>query len=218
MAYLKSFERSFNKYLALTEGGRESDFPSPSSNKKAVYGVTSEMLENFSFNGKLEDLDKETAMKISYELFWKPLRLDEIAPYGEQTAYEMYVAARNFGVDKAVSWFKILLNFLYPADKKSEQLEVKSEGSGQKSAKKSSSKSASKSESPEKESSKESGVDEMNDAVIERFNKFVESAPDQKRTVLQKSLAMMMSSRSIMLANKGSFDNDFVYKFIVNRL
>ena len=80
---------------------------------ETMYGVTAAVARQHGYNGPMAQLPESTAVRISHDVYWRPLQLDSIAVIGPEyhdLAKTIYYVAFNQGPHRSVRHLQVCLN------------------------------------------------------------------------------------------------------------
>ena len=78
---------------------------------KTKYGITETVARNYGYEGRMQDLSKETAKEIYRQEFWDKVKADE---FDEEIAYVLFDTAVNMGAGRAVMLLQETYNRVTP--------------------------------------------------------------------------------------------------------
>ena len=78
---------------------------------KTKYGITETVARNYGYEGRMQDLSKETAKEIYRQEFWDKVKADE---FDEEIAYVLFDTAVNMGTGRAVMLLQETYNRVTP--------------------------------------------------------------------------------------------------------
>ena len=78
---------------------------------KTKYGITETVARNYGYEGRMQDLSKETAKEIYRQEFWNKVKADE---FDEEIAYVLFDTAVNMGTGRAVMLLQETYNRVTP--------------------------------------------------------------------------------------------------------
>lgn len=76
------------------------------------FGITEEVARSWGYDGNMKNLSKSIAIKIYKNLYWTPLKLDNIAQISEKIAVEMFDTGVNAGIKTSARFLQRGLNLL----------------------------------------------------------------------------------------------------------
>ena len=100
---------ALNRSLA-SEGGFSNN--AKDSGGRTNWGITEALARRYHYTGRMEDLDRRTAISIHIEEFWRPLQCAAIADIAPTIAYEVFDTGMNCGPDRAATFLQRALNVL----------------------------------------------------------------------------------------------------------
>jgi len=77
-----------------------------------MYGITEAVARGHRYAGKMKELPYDLAVEIYAGLYWKPLRLDDIAAASKSLADRIFDYGVNAGITRVAREFQGLLNVL----------------------------------------------------------------------------------------------------------
>ncbi|OUM01740.1 glycoside hydrolase family 108 protein [Variovorax sp. JS1663] len=95
-----NFDEAFDRLLGH-EGGY-SNHPSDPG-QETMWGVTAKVARANGYLGDMRGLSREKAKQIYRDLYWAPIRADELP---EGLRFDVFDAAVNSGVQQAVKWLQ----------------------------------------------------------------------------------------------------------------
>lgn len=88
-----------------------SDHPSDSGGK-TMYGITEDVAREWGYKGRMRDLPIQTAKTIYYDMYWKPLGLDDMTYISKSITSEIFDTGVNQGIGRAAKYLQRSLNAL----------------------------------------------------------------------------------------------------------
>lgn len=95
-----NFDEAFDRLIGH-EGGYANDSRDPGG--ETMWGVTARVARANGFRGDMRDLPREKAKQIYRDLYWTPIKADELP---EGLRFEVFDAAVNSGPEQAVKWLQ----------------------------------------------------------------------------------------------------------------
>lgn len=103
-----TFDDAFDRLLGH-EGGYANDSRDPG--QETMWGVTAKVARRNGYQGEMRYLPRDKAKQIYRDLYWAPIRADELP---EALRFDVFDAAVNSGVEQAVKWLQRVVGV--PAD------------------------------------------------------------------------------------------------------
>lgn len=95
-----TFDEAFDRLIGH-EGGY-ADHPSDPGGQ-TMWGVTARVARANGFTGDMRDLPREKAKQIYRDLYWSPVKADQLP---EAAQFDVFDAAVNSGVGQAAKWLQ----------------------------------------------------------------------------------------------------------------